>query len=341
MQRLAIRQKEVGVSLGLHQGHRRHELALRQQTVSIVSTTRCSRVATWRTPRSPTPLGHSPTRQRRAESTTNGNHHEEAHHHHRARRHRHQHHDRRSLDPPTPPTTAPRAAAPTPRPARGRGPRSPTGPPATTTPADPDNRSGEDNLANLIQIGEGWTDTADSAYRQKVSDGWKRFTAWPTSDTAPAVGANEEAGHRYEQEVGNNDAAPATEGTPAVPGTPAVTGHADRLGELLAQQEQGHVDGAPSYPTDSRGTWNVKDKIPGGHAGPDGVYQSTATATGRGSTARRVRRALRQSRAPRQCQAPRPRRRRSTPSTSWTCTPSTTSTAGLSTSGAPSRALLP
>ena len=76
-------------------------------------------------------------------------------------------------------------------------------------PADPDNQSGETNLDNLIQIGEGWNDTSDSAYRQKVSDGWKRFTGWQVSADAPAVGANEEAGHRYEQEVGNNDALPA------------------------------------------------------------------------------------------------------------------------------------
>jgi hypothetical protein len=58
------------------------------------------------------------------------------------------------------------------------------------TPADPD-ESGEDNLANLIQIGEGWSDTTNDAYRQKVSDGWQRFTPWSTSDTAPAVAANE------------------------------------------------------------------------------------------------------------------------------------------------------
>ena len=99
----------------------------------------------------------------------------------------------------------------------------------------PGQPTGEDNLANLVQVGEGWTDTDDAAYRQQVSDGWQRFTAWQTSDVAPSVGANEEAGHRYEQIVGNGEA--ATEGTPANPGTPAISGHAGRLGELLPQRQ--------------------------------------------------------------------------------------------------------
>lgn len=30
--------------------------------------------------------------------------------------------------------------------------------------------------------------------------------------------------------------------------------------------------GPPSYPSDSRGSWNVHNQIPGGHEGPDGVY---------------------------------------------------------------------
>lgn len=30
--------------------------------------------------------------------------------------------------------------------------------------------------------------------------------------------------------------------------------------------------GPPSWPTDSRGTWHIHNKIPGGHTGPDGVY---------------------------------------------------------------------
>lgn len=30
--------------------------------------------------------------------------------------------------------------------------------------------------------------------------------------------------------------------------------------------------GPPSFPSDSRGTWHMHNKIPGGHEGPDGVY---------------------------------------------------------------------
>jgi hypothetical protein len=38
--------------------------------------------------------------------------------------------------------------------------------------------------------------------------------------------------------------------------------------------DQGPFEGPPSWPTDPRGTWQHQDKsIPGGHEGPDGVYQ--------------------------------------------------------------------
>lgn len=36
---------------------------------------------------------------------------------------------------------------------------------------------------------------------------------------------------------------------------------------------EGPQDYIPVWPQDDRGTWHVHDKIPGGHAGPDGVYQ--------------------------------------------------------------------
>ncbi len=151
-----------------------------------------------------------------------------------------------------------------------------------TPPADRDGQTGDDNLANLSQIGEGWNDTADDAYRTKVDDGWKRFTDWSTNDTAPAVGANEEAGNRSEKVVGNNDAVPATEGTPAVPGIPAVPGKSAVWASFSPNKDQGPLTGTPSYPSDSRGTWNVTDKIPGGHEGPDGTY-SQSGGSGNGS----------------------------------------------------------
>lgn len=37
-------------------------------------------------------------------------------------------------------------------------------------------------------------------------------------------------------------------------------------------KKKGTFQGPPAYPSDPRGEWHVKGKIPGGHAGPDGVY---------------------------------------------------------------------
>ena len=179
--------------------------------------------------------------------------------------------------------------------------------PSSTTPADPD-ASGEDNLANLIQIGEGWGDTNDSAYRQKVSDGWQRFTAWQTSDLAPIVGANEEAGHRYEQTVGNGD---GTEGTPG------------DWSNFEPNKSQGTFEGPPSYPTDPRGTWSAPKTEGGPQQDAEGVYQN---GNGNGSWFHRA------------------QGTQGTPETTHvqyrgTCTRPTSSTAGRCTSGPSSRAL--
>jgi hypothetical protein len=144
-------------------------------------------------------------------------------------------------------------------------------------PADPDGQAGEGNFANVSQIGEGWADTHDDAYRQKVSDGWVRFTEWQTSDTAPSVGANEEAGHRYERSVGNNDGIAATPGTPgsegtlAKPGTPAEPGF---WTNFHPNDNHGTFDGPPSYPHDSRGTWSAPKEDGGPHQDKSGVFQN-------------------------------------------------------------------
>lgn len=45
--------------------------------------------------------------------------------------------------------------------------------------------------------------------------------------------------------------------------------------------QQGPFEGPPAYPTDDRGTWHNHDKIPGGHEGPDGVYQRDNPNSGR------------------------------------------------------------
>lgn len=73
---------------------------------------------------------------------------------------------------------------------------------ADTTPADPDGQDGQENLANVTQVGEGYRDTLDAAYRRKINDGWKRYTGWQSSQTPPAAGEGEEIGHRYEEPFG-------------------------------------------------------------------------------------------------------------------------------------------
>lgn len=54
-------------------------------------------------------------------------------------------------------------------------------------------------------------------------------------------------------------------GTPATPSVWAV---------FSPNKDQGPFDGPPAYPSDPRGTWQVKGQVPPGHAGPNGVYQT-------------------------------------------------------------------
>lgn len=60
----------------------------------------------------------------------------------------------------------------------------------------------------------------------------------------------------------NPDYKPATEGTASV------------WAVFSPNDSQGTFQGPPTYPTDARGTWQVKGELPGGHAGPNGVYQN-------------------------------------------------------------------
>ncbi len=147
-------------------------------------------------------------------------------------------------------------------------------------PADPDGESGEDNIANMTQIGEGYADTADGAYRQKVSDGWQRFTPWQTDATPPAVAANEEAGHRYERTVkGEGWTETKTvvvekAWTETIEGTPGVWAN------FSPNDSQATFVGPPTYPSDQRGTWHHHGDLPPGQAGPDGVYANGNAAKG-------------------------------------------------------------
>src|SRR5262245_60031361 len=113
-----------------------------------------------------------------------------------------------------------------------------------TSPADPDGESGEDNVANVVQIGEGYSVAHSDAYRQKINDGWQRFTAWQTSDVAPAVGPNEEAGYRYSQTITDQ-----TGSTETIPGTPGFWQNFEPT------DKHAPLEGAPSWPTDPRGKW--------------------------------------------------------------------------------------
>lgn len=67
--------------------------------------------------------------------------------------------------------------------------------------------------------------------------------------------------------------------TPEVPEVPAVP---EVWANFSPNHNQGPFDGPPSYPNDPRGTWHVHNKIPGGHAGSDGVYQRDNPGAGRG-----------------------------------------------------------
>lgn len=88
-------------------------------------------------------------------------------------------------------------------------------------------------------------------------------------------------------------AIPAVPGTPAVPAVtetihheavPPVTETIPAVAEVWANwspdNQQGPFTGPPVWPTDPRGTWHVHKKIPGGHEGPDGVYQQDNPGNG-------------------------------------------------------------
>ena len=62
--------------------------------------------------------------------------------------------------------------------------------------------------------------------------------------------------------VDNPDYKPATEGTPAV------------WANFSPNEQTGTFVGPPDYPTDPRGTWHDRGKLPPGQAGPDGVYEN-------------------------------------------------------------------
>lgn len=64
---------------------------------------------------------------------------------------------------------------------------------------------------------------------------------------------------------------PAVTHTETVIITPAVDAVAEVWANFSPTKPKTFV-GPPSYPSDARGKWNVHNKIPGGHEGPDGVY---------------------------------------------------------------------
>ena len=147
-------------------------------------------------------------------------------------------------------------------------------------PADPDGESGGDNIANVTQIGEGYADTADGAYRQKVSDGWQRFTPWQTDPTPPGVAANEEAGHRYERTVEGEGWTETKTVVVKKAWTETIEGAPGVWANFSPNDSQATFVGPPTYPSDQRGTWHHHGDLPPGQAGSDGVYANGNPAKG-------------------------------------------------------------
>lgn len=55
--------------------------------------------------------------------------------------------------------------------------------------------------------------------------------------------------------------------------TEVIPGVAEVWANFSPNKEHRPFDGPPTFPEDERGTWHVHEQIPGGHVGPDGVYQ--------------------------------------------------------------------
>ena len=127
---------------------------------------------------------------------------------------------------------------------------------ASSMPADPDGQSGDENPLNKVRIVAQETRPSETAVPED-SD-WVR--------TAP-----EGAGWVLVDNKVVIDTKALDERVLVTPAVPAVE---SVWANFSPNKDTGPFDGPPTYPTDSRGTWQVHDQIPGGHADePDGVYQ--------------------------------------------------------------------
>ena len=96
-----------------------------------------------------------------------------------------------------------------------------------------------------------------------VPQSYGEWSAWSATDLTPPPPRNTDT-HEYR-----------------------VVGNGDAVSEVWANwspnDTKGPQDYTPIWPTDPRGTWQVHDKIPGGHQGPDGVYNQSNGDSGNSS----------------------------------------------------------
>lgn len=77
--------------------------------------------------------------------------------------------------------------------------------------------------------------------------------------------------------TGGSQSTPCDVPTVVVTDSPAydetIPGEAEVWANFSPNKQNKKFVGPPAWPNDPRGTWQVHNKIPGGHVGPDGVYQ--------------------------------------------------------------------
>lgn len=95
----------------------------------------------------------------------------------------------------------------------------------------------------------------------------------PPVDQCEAIPAEYEAQYKYQREVTNYVTQYHFRKFTRERSQEIVT--AAVWSNFSPNRDQGRFEGPPTWPTDPRGTWQHQDKdIPGGHQGPDGVYQN-------------------------------------------------------------------
>lgn len=114
------------------------------------------------------------------------------------------------------------------------------------------------------------------------------YTAWQEDPTPPSVASGHKLGEREAKTTGGTTE--TTGWLAESPGdgwvqtaernvvdedawTETIPGEPSEWWNFEENKETGPLEGAPSYPTDPRGTWHHHGTLPPGQAGPDGVYR--------------------------------------------------------------------